>query len=135
MQIESEITLDAPRTAVFNYLAHGEHLPEYVTDFAWGRPVSEGEPGGAGERRPRGGTPAVPPRAGAQAKYRSSSGARVASATASSHAGQYQRSSSGVSHAACRGGSPAAPRWRAPQSASRRSGAASSAPALVSSYV
>jgi len=44
MQIESEITLDAPRTAVFNYLAHGEHLPEYVTDFAWVRPVSEGEP-------------------------------------------------------------------------------------------
>jgi uncharacterized protein YndB with AHSA1/START domain len=44
MQIESEITLDAPRAVVFDYLARGEHLPEYVTDFAWVRRASDGEP-------------------------------------------------------------------------------------------
>jgi len=42
MRIESEITLDAPRAAVFDYLARGEHLPEYVTDFAWVRQASDG---------------------------------------------------------------------------------------------
>jgi len=44
MRIESEITLDAPRAAVFDYLARGEHLPEYVTDFAWVRQASDGQP-------------------------------------------------------------------------------------------
>src|SRR5439155_9008539 len=44
MRIESEITLDAPRAAVFDYLARGEHLPEYVTDFAWVRQASDSQP-------------------------------------------------------------------------------------------
>jgi uncharacterized protein YndB with AHSA1/START domain len=44
MQIESEITIDRPPEAVFEYIAHAEYLPEYVTDFASVRQVSEGEP-------------------------------------------------------------------------------------------
>src|SRR5204862_916203 len=44
MRIESERTLDAPRAAVFDYLARGEHRPEYATAFAWGRPASGGQP-------------------------------------------------------------------------------------------
>jgi uncharacterized protein YndB with AHSA1/START domain len=44
MQIESEITVDAPRATVFDYIARGERLPEYVTDFAWVRQASSGEP-------------------------------------------------------------------------------------------
>jgi uncharacterized protein YndB with AHSA1/START domain len=44
MQIESEITVARPRAEVFDYIAHGERLPEYVTDFAWVRQQSDGEP-------------------------------------------------------------------------------------------
>jgi uncharacterized protein YndB with AHSA1/START domain len=44
MQIESEITVTRPRAEVFDYIAHGERLPEYVTDFAWVRQQSDGEP-------------------------------------------------------------------------------------------
>jgi uncharacterized protein YndB with AHSA1/START domain len=44
MQIESEITVEAPRTAVFDYIARGERLPEYVTEFSWVRQASSGEP-------------------------------------------------------------------------------------------
>jgi uncharacterized protein YndB with AHSA1/START domain len=44
MQIESEITVEKPRAEVFDYIARGERLPEYVTDFEWVRQASEGEP-------------------------------------------------------------------------------------------
>jgi len=44
MQTEAEITVARPRSEVFDYLARAEHLPEYVTDFAWVKQVSEGEP-------------------------------------------------------------------------------------------
>jgi uncharacterized protein YndB with AHSA1/START domain len=44
MQIESEITVECPRTEVFDYIARGERLPEYVTDFSWVRQDSDGEP-------------------------------------------------------------------------------------------
>jgi uncharacterized protein YndB with AHSA1/START domain len=44
MQIESEITVEMPRAEVFDYIARGERLPEYVTDFAWVRQASDGEP-------------------------------------------------------------------------------------------
>ena len=44
MHIEAEITVARPRSEVFDYLARAEHLPEYVTDFAWVKQVSDGEP-------------------------------------------------------------------------------------------
>ena len=44
MQVESETTVGAPRERVFDYIAHGEYLPDYVTDFDSVRQVSEGEP-------------------------------------------------------------------------------------------
>jgi uncharacterized protein YndB with AHSA1/START domain len=44
MNIESEITVERPRAEVFDYIARGELLPEYVTDFAWVKQESEGEP-------------------------------------------------------------------------------------------
>ena len=47
MHVEVETTVDRPRPEVFDYIAHAERLPEYVTDFAWVRQVSEGEPGRA----------------------------------------------------------------------------------------
>jgi uncharacterized protein YndB with AHSA1/START domain len=45
MQIESEIEVARPRPDVFNYIAHAEYLPHYVTDFETVTQVSEGEPG------------------------------------------------------------------------------------------
>jgi uncharacterized protein YndB with AHSA1/START domain len=45
MHLEAETTVDRPRAEVFAYIAHAERLPEYVTEFASVRPVSEGEPG------------------------------------------------------------------------------------------
>jgi uncharacterized protein YndB with AHSA1/START domain len=45
MQIESEITIERPAAEVFEHIAHAERLPEYVTDFAWVKQVSAGEPG------------------------------------------------------------------------------------------
>ena len=45
MQIESEISVGRPREEVFDYIAHAEYLPQYVTDFASVSQVSEGEPG------------------------------------------------------------------------------------------
>jgi len=45
MQIEAENTIAVPREEVFDYLAHAEYLPEYVTDFAWVKAPGEGEPG------------------------------------------------------------------------------------------
>jgi uncharacterized protein YndB with AHSA1/START domain len=44
MQIEAEISVERPRSEVFGYIARAERLPEYVTEFAWVRQVSEGEP-------------------------------------------------------------------------------------------
>ena len=44
MHLESEITVKRPRSEVFDYIAHGERLPEYVQDFEWVKQVSEGEP-------------------------------------------------------------------------------------------
>jgi uncharacterized protein YndB with AHSA1/START domain len=43
MQIETEIAIERPRAEVFDYIAHAERLPEYVTDFAWVKQASEGE--------------------------------------------------------------------------------------------
>jgi uncharacterized protein YndB with AHSA1/START domain len=44
MRAEAEITVQRPREEVFDYIARAERLPEYVTEFAWVRPISEGEP-------------------------------------------------------------------------------------------
>jgi uncharacterized protein YndB with AHSA1/START domain len=44
MQIESEITIDRAPEQVFAYIARAERLPEYVTEFAWVKQSSEGEP-------------------------------------------------------------------------------------------
>jgi uncharacterized protein YndB with AHSA1/START domain len=44
VQIESEITVERPRTEVFDHIARAERLPEYVKDFAWVRQASGGEP-------------------------------------------------------------------------------------------
>jgi uncharacterized protein YndB with AHSA1/START domain len=59
MQIESETTIERPRAEVFDYLAHAEHLPEYVTEFASVSQASPGEPTQGTEYRyemARGGT-------------------------------------------------------------------------------
>jgi uncharacterized protein YndB with AHSA1/START domain len=45
MQVDAEITVARRRSEVFEYLARAEHLPEYMTDFAWVRQESEGAPG------------------------------------------------------------------------------------------
>ena len=44
MRIESEITVERPRTEVFGYLLKAELLPQYVTDFESVEQVSDGEP-------------------------------------------------------------------------------------------
>ena len=44
MHLEAEITVERPRADVFNYIARGEKLPEYVTDFEWVKQDSDGEP-------------------------------------------------------------------------------------------
>jgi uncharacterized protein YndB with AHSA1/START domain len=44
MQVESETTVARPAEAVFDYIAHAEYLPEYVTDFATVEQVSDGDP-------------------------------------------------------------------------------------------
>jgi uncharacterized protein YndB with AHSA1/START domain len=44
MQVETETTVERSPQDVFDYIAHGEFLPEYVTDFASVRQVGEGEP-------------------------------------------------------------------------------------------
>jgi uncharacterized protein YndB with AHSA1/START domain len=49
MRVESEITVEQPRAEVFDYIARAERLPEYVSDFAWVRQVSDGEPGRGSE--------------------------------------------------------------------------------------
>jgi uncharacterized protein YndB with AHSA1/START domain len=45
MQIESEISIARPASQVFDYIAHAEDLPKYVTDFESVSQVSDGEPG------------------------------------------------------------------------------------------
>jgi uncharacterized protein YndB with AHSA1/START domain len=45
MQVESETTVQRPAREVFDYIAHAEFLPEYVTDFATVEQSSDGEPG------------------------------------------------------------------------------------------
>src|SRR5436190_12068070 len=39
---EAEITIDRPRNEVFDFLAHGERLPDYIDDF---ETVTHEEPG------------------------------------------------------------------------------------------
>ena len=45
LHIENEIEVARPRAEVFDYLAHGERLPEYIPDFASVEQDSPGEPG------------------------------------------------------------------------------------------
>jgi uncharacterized protein YndB with AHSA1/START domain len=45
MHLEAETIIERPRTEVFDYIARAERLPDYVTDFAWVKAISEGEPG------------------------------------------------------------------------------------------
>ena len=45
MHVESETSVARSRPEVFDYIAHAEWLPEYVTDFAWVRRLSGGGPG------------------------------------------------------------------------------------------
>jgi uncharacterized protein YndB with AHSA1/START domain len=44
IRTEGHVTIDRPATAVFDYLAHGEHLPEYVDDFERVTHEQEGAP-------------------------------------------------------------------------------------------
>jgi uncharacterized protein YndB with AHSA1/START domain len=44
MRTEAEITIDRPVGEVFGYIARAEYLPEYVSDFAWVRQLSDGAP-------------------------------------------------------------------------------------------
>ena len=41
---EAETTIDRPRSEVFDYLAHGERLPEYIDDFETVTHEESGEP-------------------------------------------------------------------------------------------
>jgi uncharacterized protein YndB with AHSA1/START domain len=45
VQIESEITVQRPVQEVFDYIAHAEYLPEYVSDFESVQQTSDGAPG------------------------------------------------------------------------------------------
>jgi uncharacterized protein YndB with AHSA1/START domain len=44
MHVEAETTVSRPRSEVFEYIAHAERLPEYVTDFDSVSQSSPGEP-------------------------------------------------------------------------------------------
>lgn len=44
MQAEAELTIDRPAAEVFDFIARGERLPDHVTEFAWVRQVTPGEP-------------------------------------------------------------------------------------------
>jgi uncharacterized membrane protein len=44
MEVETEITIGRSAEDVFNYVAHAECLPEYVSDFETVTAASEGEP-------------------------------------------------------------------------------------------
>ena len=45
MQIESETTVGRPLQEVFDYIAHAEYLPDYVSDFESVQQQTPGEPG------------------------------------------------------------------------------------------
>lgn len=45
MRVESEIGVARPPQEVFDYLAHAEQMPDYVTDFESVSQTSQGEPG------------------------------------------------------------------------------------------
>jgi uncharacterized protein YndB with AHSA1/START domain len=45
MHIEAQTTIARTRSEVFAHIARAERLPEYVTQFAWVRQVSPGDPG------------------------------------------------------------------------------------------
>jgi uncharacterized protein YndB with AHSA1/START domain len=47
IRTEADITINRPRAEVFDYLAHGELLPEYIDDFERVTHEQEGEPGQA----------------------------------------------------------------------------------------
>ena len=44
MQVEAEITIQRSPAEVFEHLAHAEHLPDYVREFAWVKQSSPGVP-------------------------------------------------------------------------------------------
>jgi uncharacterized protein YndB with AHSA1/START domain len=44
MHVEAETTIARPPAEIFDYLAHGERLPEYVTDFESVQQSTPGEP-------------------------------------------------------------------------------------------
>jgi uncharacterized protein YndB with AHSA1/START domain len=44
MRVETEITISRPAPEVFDYIAHAEYLPEYVTDFESVQQTTEGAP-------------------------------------------------------------------------------------------
>lgn len=44
MQVETEITIDRPPQDVFDYVAHAEWLPDYVSDFETVTAASADEP-------------------------------------------------------------------------------------------
>ncbi len=45
MHVESQITILRSRREIFDYLADGEHLPEYATDFTWVKRIEGAAPG------------------------------------------------------------------------------------------
>jgi uncharacterized protein YndB with AHSA1/START domain len=45
MRVESEVTVSRSPDEVFDYIAHAEYLPRYVSDFESVSQSSEGEPG------------------------------------------------------------------------------------------
>lgn len=45
MRLEAETTIARSPGEVFDHLARAEHLPDYVTQFAWVKQLSAGEPG------------------------------------------------------------------------------------------
>jgi uncharacterized protein YndB with AHSA1/START domain len=45
VRVEAQITIGRPVQEVFDYIAHAEHLPEYVADFASVRQLDAGEVG------------------------------------------------------------------------------------------
>jgi uncharacterized protein YndB with AHSA1/START domain len=45
MKVETDIVIAKPAAEVFEYIAHAEELPEYVTDFETVTQATEGEPG------------------------------------------------------------------------------------------
>ena len=44
IRTEGDITINRPRAEVFDYLAHGERLPEYIDDFELVAHEQDGEP-------------------------------------------------------------------------------------------